>query len=306
VLDPALLRPGRFDRRVTVQPPDRTGRAAILRVHTRDVPLDPEADLDAIAAETPGLVGADLRNLVNEAALLAASNGRESVGPGDFTEALEKIALGAKRRLSLRPGERRRAAFREAGHALLGLLQPEGDAVRRVSLVPRGQGLGVTLSVPDDDRYAYGEAYLRAGLVTALGGRAAEEVVYGSSSTSTESDLKQVTEVARAMVTRWGMSSEIGLVVLSGAEAGNFLERGLGSPLRPYSEETAQAIDRATRRIVDECYAQAINLLTRERQRLDALAAALLREESLDAAQMCAVTGLEEQRVPEHTVVATG
>src|ERR671933_1565064 len=170
VLDPALLRPGRFDRRIQVLPPDRAGRAEILKVHTRGVPLAPETDLDAIAAETPGLVGADLRNLVNEAALLAASKGCDAVGPDDFRDALEKIALGAKRRLSLRPEERRRVAFREAGHALLGLLQPEGDPVHRVSLVPRGQALGVTLSVPDDDRHAYGEGYLRAVMVSAVGG----------------------------------------------------------------------------------------------------------------------------------------
>ena len=162
----------------------------------------------------------------------------------------------------------------------------------------------MTLVVPDDDRYAYGEAYLRAVMVTALGGRAAEEVIYGSSTTDTEQDLKQVTEIARAMVTRWGMSSEIGLVVLSGAEEGNYLESGLGSPLRPYSEETAQAIDRATRRIVDECYTQALSLLTRERQRLDALAAALLREESLDETQMRAATDLEERHGQKCAITA--
>ncbi len=174
VLDPALLRPGRFDRRVTVQPPDRAGRAEILKVHTRGVPLASDVNLDTIAAETPGLVGADLRNLVNEAALLAARKEHSAVMAVDFSEALEKIALGAERKLTLNPEERRRVAYHEAGHALLGLLQPEGDPVRRVTVVPRGQALGVTLSVPEDDRYNYGEPYLRARIVSALGGRAAE------------------------------------------------------------------------------------------------------------------------------------
>ena len=305
VLDPALLRPGRFDRRVTVQPPDRAGRAEILRVHTRGVPLAPETNLDAIAAETPGLVGADLRNLVNEAALLAARKGHDAVKPDDFAEALEKIALGAERRLTMLPEERRRIAYHESGHALLGLLQPEGDPVRRVTVVPRGQALGVTLSVPEDDRYNYGEPYLRARIVNALGGRAAEEIVYGTVTSGAENDIKQVTDLARAMVTRWGMSPDVGLMALSGSEEGNFLEGGLGPGMaRPYSEETARAIDHATRRIIDECYAKAVDLLTRERDRLEALTEALLREESLNEEQMRSVTGLPARRGAEHPIAA--
>jgi cell division protease FtsH len=303
VLDPALLRPGRFDRRVTVQPPDRAGRAEILRVHTRGVPLSPETSLEAIAAETPGLVGADLRNLVNEAALLAARKGHDAVMPDDFSEALEKIALGAERRLALLPEERRRVAYHEAGHALLGMLQPEGDPVRRVTVVPRGQALGVTLSVPEDDRYNYGEPYLRARIVNALGGRAAEQIVYGTITTGAENDIKQVTDLARAMVTRWGMSPEVGLLALSGSEEGNFLEGGLGAGMsRPYSEQTAQAIDQATRRIVDECYAKAVELLTRERHRLEALTEALLREESLNEEQMLEATGLPTRQAERDPV----
>ncbi len=305
VLDPALLRPGRFDRRVMVQPPDRAGRAEILRVHTRGVPLAAETNLDAIAAETPGLVGADLRNLVNEAALLAARKGHDAVLPDDFSEALEKIALGAERRLTLLPEERRRVAYHEAGHALLGLLQPEGDPVRRVTVVPRGQALGVTLSVPEDDRYNYDEPYLRARIVSALGGRAAEQVVFGTITTGAENDIKQVTDLARAMVTRWGMTPEVGLLALSGTEEGNFLEGALGpGAARPYSEDTARAIDAATRRIVDESYARAVNLLTRERHRLEALAEALLREESLDEAEMRAAAGLGERQGVEHPIAA--
>jgi cell division protease FtsH len=305
VLDPALLRPGRFDRRVTVQPPDRAGRAAILRVHTRGVPLAPGIDLNAIAAETPGLVGADLRNLVNEAALLAARKDKAAVDTADFSEALEKIALGAERKLALNSADRERIAYHESGHALLGLLQPEGDPVRRVTVVPRGHALGVTLSVPDDDRYNYGEPYLRARIVSALGGRAAEQLIYGTATTGAENDIKQVTELARAMVTRWGMSPEVGLLALSGSEDGNFLENGLaGGATRPYSEQTAQAIDQATRLIVDECYAKAVDLLTRERGRLEALSTVLLREESLDEAQMRAAAGLDQRRAPENAIAA--
>jgi cell division protease FtsH len=305
VLDPALLRPGRFDRRVTVQPPDRAGRAEILKVHTRGVPLAPDVNPDAIAAETPGLVGADLRNLVNEAALLAARKEHNAVTATDFSEALEKIALGAERRLALAPEERERVAYHEAGHALLGLLQPEGDPVRRVTVIPRGQALGVTLSVPEADRYNYGEPYLRARIVGALGGRAAEQVVYGTVTTGAENDLKQVTDIARAMVTRWGMSQEVGLVALSGSDDGNFLEIGAaGGATRAYSEATAEAIDRATRRIVDDSYRKAIDMLTTNRARLDALTQALLREESLDETQMREVTQLPRQRARENTIAA--
>ncbi|MBA3947222.1 MAG: ATP-dependent zinc metalloprotease FtsH [Herpetosiphonaceae bacterium] len=305
VLDPALLRPGRFDRRVTVQPPDRAGRAAILRVHTRGVPLQPNTDLEGIAAETPGLVGADLRNLVNEAALLAARKGENAVGTDDFSEALEKISLGAERHLALAPNERERVSYHESGHALLGLLQPEGDPVRRVTVVPRGQALGVTLSVPEDDRYNYSEEYLRARIVNALGGRAAEQVVYGTLTTGAENDIKQVTDLARAMVTRFGMSPEIGLVALTGNEEGNYLDSGIGGAAsRPYSEETARTIDAATRRIIDEAYAKAVDLLTRERRRLDALAQLLLREESLNEEQMLEVTGLQHRRIPQNEIAA--
>jgi cell division protease FtsH len=184
-------------------------------------------------------------------------------------------------------------AYHEAGHALLGLLQPEADPVRRVTVIPRGQALGVTLSVPEDDRYNYNEAYLRARIVNALGGRAAEEIVYGSVTTGAENDIKQVTDLARAMVTRFGMSDEIGLIALTGNEDGNFLETGIGGSLtRPYSESTAQKIDHATKRIIDECYEKAIRLLSQERERLEALTEVLLREESLDYAEMLEVTGL--------------
>lgn len=305
VLDPALLRPGRFDRRVTVQPPDREGRLEILKVHTRGVPLAPNCDLQQIAAETVGLVGADLRNLVNEAALLAARKNRNTVQTDDFAEALEKIALGAERKLVLAPHERTRIAYHESGHALLGMLQPEGDPVRRVTIVPRGQALGVTLSVPESDRYNYSEAYLLARIVNALGGRAAEQVVYGSITTGAENDIKQVTDLAQAMVTRFGMSAKVGLLALAGSEDGNFLETGfVGGTRRSYSEATAETVDQETRRIVDECYAKAVDLLTRERRRLDALAQVLLREESLDEQQMLDATDLTTHRTSPNEIAA--
>ena len=304
VLDPALLRPGRFDRRVTVLPPDRAGRAEILRVHTRGVPLAPDTNLAEIASETPGLVGADLRNLVNEAALLAARKNQNFVTTEDFSEALEKIALGAERNLTLGPEERRRVAYHESGHALLGLLQPEGDPVRRVTVVPRGQALGVTLSVPEDDRYNYSEPYLRARMVNALGGRAAEEIVYGMITTGAENDIKQVTDMARGMVTRWGMSPEVGLMALSGTDEGNYLDNGIGGSSRPYSEDTARAIDQATRRIIDECHEKALDLLRRERPRLEALTEALLREETLNEDQMREVANLPARVGQSNTIAA--
>jgi cell division protease FtsH len=213
-LDPALLRPGRFDRRVTVNPPDLAGRAAILRVHTRGVPLAADVDLSAIAAQTPGMVGADLRNLVNEAALLSARRRRDRVYAADIADALEKLMLGAARRIVLSPQERERSAYHESGHALLGMLQPGADPVRKVSIVPRGRALGVTFQSADADRYAYEEPYLRGRIIGALGGRAAEQLVYGHVTTGAESDLEQATVIARQMVGRWGMSDAVGPVAI--------------------------------------------------------------------------------------------
>ncbi len=290
VLDPALLRPGRFDRRIVVQPPDKNGRAEILKIHTRDVPLAPDVDLHRVAENAPGATGAELRNLVNEASLLAARRGSTQVTMRDFADALEKIYLGLERRILLHPEERERVAYHEAGHALLALLQPESDPVRRVTIVPRAQSLGVTLSVPINDRYNYTEDYLRARIVTILGGRAAELVVYGNVTTGAENDLQQVTNLAQAMVMRFGMSDEVGQVQLLDTSRGNYLGAGLSQ--RPYSEATAQVADRAVRKIVDESYQKAIRLLNEHRDRLDALAQALLAEETLDEARIREVTGL--------------
>src|SRR5439155_11780111 len=231
--------------------------------------------------------------------------GRDAVAAEDFSQALEKIALGAERRLALSPADRERIAYHESGHALLGLLQADADPVRRVTIVPRGQALGVTISVPEADRYNYSENYLRARIVNSLGGRAAEQIVYGVVTTGAEDDLRQVTELARAMVTRWGMSKDVGLLALSGVDQGNFLETGgMAGQAKPYSEETAKAVDRARREIVDTSYTEAVELLTRERSRLDSLAHALLKEESLDLKGMLEITGLPARAESEDAVAA--
>jgi len=285
VLDPALLRPGRFDRRVTVQPPDRRGRAAILAIHTRKVPLGPDVDLDQIAQQTPGLVGADLRNLVNEAALGAARKGEAAVTMADFAEAIEKTLLGSERKLLLTEEDRKRIAYHESGHALLGLLVPGADPVKKVTIVPRGQALGVTLQSPVDDRFNYGEDYLRARMIGALGGRAAERLVYGVVTTGAENDLQQVTRIAHEMVVRWGMSPKVGPLNFSDGD-GSVLQQ------RPYGEATANLIDDEIRRIAEECQVEAERLLNEHRPQLDALAGALLKNDSLDEGEIIEVTGI--------------
>jgi cell division protease FtsH len=299
VLDQALLRPGRFDRRVVVQPPDRAGRLAILKIHTRNVPLGPDVDLDKLAQQTPGMVGADLRNLVNEAALLAARRDRDAVAMEDFTEAIEKVLLGAERKLMLTERDREQVAYHEGGHALLGLLVPGADPVRKVTIVPRGRALGVTVQSPVDDRFNYSEEYLRARIVGALGGRGAEQLVYGAVTTGAENDLQQVTTIAREMVVRWGMSPSVGPLSFS-------TEDGVVSPLaqRPFSEATASLLDREIKRIVEECLAEAGRLLAENRGRLDALAQALLREDTLDEAEILAVTGLPAKGQTDVPLVA--
>ncbi len=292
VLDPALLRPGRFDRTVTVQSPDKNGRLAVLEVHTRAVPLADDVDLAALAARTPGLVGAELRNLVNEAALTAARRDARSVGRIDFEDALERLVLGPRRPLVLKRQDRERVAYHEAGHALVGLLLPEADPVTRVTITPRGMSLGVTYQSPEDDRYNYPEAYVRARIVGALGGRAAEELVYDDRTTGAENDLEQVTRLARMMVTRWGMSQGVGPLSLASRDD-PYLDGVRQSPAgQPLSEELARRVDTEVRRIVDESYDTALGLLTSNRDRLESLAAALLEHESLDEPEIRAAAGM--------------
>jgi cell division protease FtsH len=287
VLDQALLRPGRFDRRVAVLPPDREGRRLILEVHTRDVPLAPDVDLERIAATTPGMVGADLANLVNEAALLAARTDRSGVSSADFAQSLEKILLGAERKIMLTPADRRRTAYHEAGHALVGMLTAGADPVRKITIVPRGQSLGVTLSSPDVDRFNYSRAELEARVKMALGGRAAEEVVFGDQTTGAEGDIAQVTALVRHMVGRWGMSERIGMVAV--------VPRDGASPWGELaSPRTLELVDEEVRRTVETAYEQVVGLLTAERSRLDALADTLLERETLDQIDAYRIAGLAE------------
>jgi cell division protease FtsH len=293
VLDPALLRPGRFDRRVFVQAPDAAGRASILRVHTRSVPLAEDADLDRLASSTPGMVGADLANLVNEAALLAARRGHDRVHYSDFADALEKVVLGAERNILINADDRRRIAYHEGGHALVGMLTPGADPVRKVSIIPRGMSLGVTLSTPDDDRLNYSEQQLRARIRVSLGGRAAEELVLGDATTGAESDIQQVTRIARGMVERWGMSEKVGFLTVAPQDGQHPLLPGA----EPVSEATQELIDAEVRRIVDEEREVTDQLLADNRDRLEALADALLERETLDEVDAYAAAGIERTPV---------
>jgi cell division protease FtsH len=292
VLDKALLRPGRFDRRVVVNLPDKSGREAILKVHTRKVPLASDVSLADLAAVTPGLSGADLKNLVNEAALLAARRAQNEVHQKDFLDALEKIVLGPERPLILSRAEKERIAYHEGGHTILGLLVPGADPVNRVSIVPRGQALGVTYQRPESERYNYPEAYLRARIIGMLGGRAAEEIVYGTKTTGAESDIEQATGLARRMVTRWGMSDRIGMVQLAPRENPYLGGAGGYAGEKPFSEATAEAIDTEVRTIIQESHAEATRLLGAHRKQLDALAEALLAKETLGEQEILRVTGL--------------
>jgi cell division protease FtsH len=285
VLDPALMRPGRFDRQIIVHPPDHKGRVDILKVHTRTVPLAGDADLERVAAATPGMTGADLANLVNEAALLAARRAKDAIDQRDLLEALEKVQLGTARNVVIPEAERRRTAYHEAGHALLGMIQPGADPVRKVSIVPRGRALGVTLSTPDADRYGYDRNYLRGRIIGALGGMAAEEEVFNVVTTGSESDLETVSRIARSMVGRWGMSEKVGRLSVLPAE---------GDPrMAGVSDALLDAVDEEVRRITDECYAEARRLLRDNRGKLDAIVAQLLARESLDEPEVYAAAGID-------------
>jgi cell division protease FtsH len=289
VLDPALLRPGRFDRTIMVHPPDQVGRFQILKVHSRNVVLAPDADLEHISRITPGMTGAELANLVNEAALLAVKRGTDRVRLQDLTDALEKVQLGTARSVVMPLEERRRTAYHEGGHALLGLLQRGADPVRKVSIIPRGRALGVTLSTPERDRYGYDTESLKERMIGALGGMAAEDVVFGVITTGAESDLQTCTNIARSMVGRWGMSAAIGPVSVLPME---------GDPrMFGVAEETLDAVDREVRSLVDDCYQRARALIREHRAQLDRIATRLLERETLDEAELYAAAGIPQ---PEH------
>ena len=289
ILDPALLRPGRFDRRIAVQPPDRKGRAEILKIHTRSLPLAPDVDLERIAASTPGATGADLALLANEAALFAARRDHTAVQQRDFTDAIEKILLGAERQVVMTDADRQRTAYHESGHALVGMLTPGADPVRKISIIPRGMALGVTLSTPETDRFNYARDDLLGKIKVALGGRAAEKVVYGDITTGAESDIQNLTQIARGMVGRWGMSDAIGAIaVTDGRQDGPLLPGAM-----PASASTQQLVDEEVRRIVEGAEDDVVALLERERSRLEALARALLERETLDQPEAYEVAGVE-------------
>jgi cell division protease FtsH len=288
ILDQALLRPGRFDRRVAVQPPDRAGRRKILDVHTRSIPLADDVDLDVLAASTPGMVGADLANLANEAALLATRRGHERVAMADFNDSLEKIMLGAPRGILLSRADRERTAYHESGHALVGMLTPGADPVRKVSIIPRGMALGVTLSTPDADRVSYSREELEAKIQVSLGGRVAEEVIYGEITTGAESDIQQLTQIARQMVGRWGMSESLGPVSLLPSDGQGPLLPGVSET----SPQTQWLVDQEVQRLIEEAHAEVTHLLTEHRPQLERLTRALLAAETLDAEPAYAAAGV--------------
>jgi cell division protease FtsH len=287
ILDQALLRPGRFDRRVAVQPPDRLGRQKIFEVHTRSLPLADDVDLAALASTTPGMVGADIANLCNEAALLAARRNHDKVQASDFTDSLEKILLGAPRGIVLSPEDRERTAYHESGHALVGMLTPDADPVRKVSIIPRGMALGVTLSTPDADRVSYSREDLEAKIKVALGGRVAEEVIYGKITTGAESDIQQLTQIARQMVGRWGMSEKLGPVAVLPSDGSSQFLPGASE----VSPQTQWLIDEEVRRVIEEAHAEVTQLLSDHRSQLDSLSHALLEAETLDAVDAYAAAG---------------
>jgi cell division protease FtsH len=286
VLDPALLRPGRFDRQVIVPQPDVKGRHEILKVHTRNVPVDENADLDKIARGTPGFSGADLENLVNEAALLAARKSKSKVEMSDFDEAKDKVLMGVERKsMIISEEEKMNTAYHEAGHALVAKLTPGTDPLHKVSIIPRGRALGVTQQLPIDDRYTYSKEYLMKALSVLLGGRAAEEIALDHMTTGAGNDLERATELARKMVTEWGMSDKLGPLTFGKKEEQIFLGREIARH-KDYSEKTAVDIDEEVKSIVIEAYEVSKNLLSDNRDTLEALKNALLERETMDVTEI--------------------
>jgi len=304
VLDPALLRPGRFDRHVMLDLPDRKDRAAILKVHTRKVPLAEDMDLDRIAGTTPGFSGADLRNLVNEAAILAAREQRDAVMMRHLDEARDKVILGATRSLVIQPEERHRLAVHEAGHAVVAYFLPHADPLYKVSIVPRGRALGGTQQLPEQERHTLPEEYLRARLTVMLGGRTAERELLGSVSSGADDDIRQATALARAMVARWGMSEEIGPVDLREAEEHPFLGREIALPRR-FSEASAQRVDKAVHELLHAAETGAAQVLRARRADLDRLIAALEAEEDLERDRLEQLLGLRRATVEDRPAAAS-
>ncbi|HLJ12677.1 MAG TPA: ATP-dependent zinc metalloprotease FtsH [Planctomycetaceae bacterium] len=299
VLDPALLRPGRFDRHVPIDRPTREGRLGILKVHTRKVPLADDVKLETVAAGTIGFSGADLRNLVNEAALNAAREGKNQVDADDFDAAKDRVLMGPKREEILNEKERAMTAYHEAGHALVAWLLPELDPVHKVTIVPRGRALGVTQLLADEERHHIGEQRLHSHLVLAMGGRSAEKMVFDEYSAGAENDIQQATDLARRMVAHWGMSEAIGPVAFHQSEEHPFLGKEIHE-LRQFSEETAHVIDQEVQRFIHEASTRATEILATHRDKLEHLAQALLEREALDRMQMTEILG---ERADENAAV---
>jgi cell division protease FtsH len=295
VLDPALLRPGRFDRHITVDRPNYKGRAAIFKVHTRNVPLSSDVDIDRLAAGTVGLTGADIRNLVNEAALWATRKGKQAVDMSDFEYARDKVLMGSKREEILTGREKLMTAYHEAGHVLLVWLVAGGDRVHKVSIIPRGRSLGATQLLPEEDRVNISESELHTRLSFLMGGRAAEKLEFDEFSAGAEDDLKKATQLARRMITHWGMSERLGPVAYRSGEEHPFLGREMAAP-REFSEHTAQVIDEEVARILHAAEDRAEQILNEHRDKLDALSKALEQEETLDERQITEVIGPSSYR----------
>ena len=298
VLDPAILRPGRFDRRITVPRPDILGREGILAVHTKKVPMGDNVDLQVIAAGTPGFVGADLENLVNEAALLAARQDKDAVSMADFELAKDKVLMGAERRsMVMSDSERRTGAWHEAGHTIVGKLVDGNDAVHKVSIIPRGAALGVTMFLPTEDRHLMTRKQMQARIAMALGGRVAEEEVFKEVTTGAQDDIKRATRFARAMVCELGMSQKLGPIAYGENEESVFLGREMATRRDDFSESTAREIDEEVRRIVEEQYERARKVIRENRDKLDRLAEALLERETLDSEEIQAA--IDDRELPK-------
>ena len=296
VLDPALLRPGRFDRQIVVDAPDVKGREGILRVHTRKIPLANDVNLVKVAKGTPGLSGADLANLVNEAALLAARRNKSQVDMTDFEDAKDKVMLGVERKsLVLTEDERKLTAYHEAGHAIVSLKIPGLDPLHKVTIVPRGRALGLTTWLPEEDRHNYTRYWLEGRLASAFGGRVAEELVFGREKVTTgaSGDIEQATKIARRMVTQFGMSEKIGMIAVGDQEQEIFLGREL-SHRREISERMAETVDAEVKQLIDDAYGKAVTILTAERATLDRMAAVLLERETLDREEIDMIARGEE------------
>jgi cell division protease FtsH len=309
ILDPALLRPGRFDRRVVLDRPDIKGREAILQVHVRGKPVSDGVDLRTVAKSTPGFVGADIENLVNEAAILAARRNKKIIDMDEFQESIERVIAGPERKSRLMSDEEKHIlAYHEAGHALVTHVLPKCDPVHKVSIIARGMSLGYTMALPDEDRRLMGKAKFRDDLASMLGGRATEELVFEDVTTGAASDLERVTEMARAMVTRYGMSDKLGPMTFGQKEELVFLGKEIGEQ-RDYSDAVAQEIDEEVRGIVHEAYERAKDVLIRHKEQLDRIAERLMEVETLESEEFVALfegrTG-EEPETPKSPPSASG